>query len=207
MRNSVGAVWRGAPVQPAETAFTSLALGLLVDKVASRGPCRVLELGPAFGANVEFLSRFSSKICIEDLYATLASFDSSFNGDQSTFCPIYEALLPYHDDTRYDVILMWDLLDYLDGQNARRLMRHLRRFSHRGTLLYALVSTRAKIPATPTHFKIIEKDKLLYQTTSTDERDCPRYRQGALLELLRSFRVERSFLLRNGMQEYLFEFI
>lgn len=194
-------------MQHIETAFTSLALGLLVDKIARSAPCRVLELGPAFGANVEFLSKYSSKICIEDLYQTLASFDPSFNGDQSSFCPVYEALLPYHEDTRFDVILMWDLLDYLDGQNTRRLMRHLRRFCHRGTLLYALVSTRPKIPASPTHFKIVEKDKLLYQVTSTEERDCPRYRQGALLELLRSVRVERSFLLRNGMQEYLFEFV
>ena len=207
MGNSVGAAWRGTPVQPIETAFTSLALGLLVDKIAGRRPCRVLELGPAFGANVEFLSQFSSKICIEDLYQTLASFDPSFNGDQSTFCPVYEALLPYHEDTRFDVILMWDLLDYLDGHNIRRLMRHLRRFCHRGTLLYALVSTRPNIPATPTRFRILGKDKLLYQTTTTEERPCPRYRQGTLLELLRSFRVERSYLLRNGVQEYLFEFV
>ncbi len=207
MRNSVGAAWRGTPVQHIETSFNSLALGMLVDKIASRPPCRVLELGPAFGANVEFLSRFSSKICIEDLYQTLASLDPSFNGDQSTFCPVYEALLPYREDTRFDVILMWDLLDYLDGHNIRRLIRHLRRFCHRGTLLYALVSTRPKIPASPTHFKIVEKDKLIYQSTSTEERVCPRYRQGGLLEFLRSFRVERSYLLRNGVQEYLFEFV
>ncbi|TND04989.1 MAG: hypothetical protein FD120_1267 [Gammaproteobacteria bacterium] len=180
---------------------------MLVDKIASKRPCRVLELGPAFGANVEFLSQYSSKICIEDLYQTLASVGPLFTGDERTFCPVYETLLPYRADTRFDVILLWDLLDYLEASDIRRLIRHLGRFCQRGTLLYALVSTRQKIPAEPTNFKIVGKDQLLYQCSTTEERDCPRYRQGALLELLRGFRVERSFLLRNGMQEYLFEFV
>lgn len=206
MGNSTGAAWRGANVQPIETAFSSLALGLLVGKIASRRPCRVLELGPALGANVEFLSGFSSRIAIEDLYQTLVDVGPSFSGDARGYCPVFEALLPYREDTRFDVILMWDLLDYLDGADVRRLMLHLQRFCHRGTLLYAMVSTRAKIPATPTNFRIVDKDKLLYQPTSTDERDCPRYRQGALLDLLPGFRVGRAFLLRNGAQEYLFEF-
>ena len=206
MTNPASVASGGAVASESETAFSSLGLGVLYHHIGRRRDCCVLDLGRGFGANVEFLSQFSSKIFIEDLYQTLTSIGKPFAGADRVYCPVYNYLLPYHEDTRFDLVLLWNLLDYLDRDDIGRLAAHIARFCRPGTLIYALISTRQKIPGTPTDFKILDKDNLLYQYTTSAQRDCPRYRQVGLLELLRGFGVKRSFLLRNGMQEYLFEF-
>src|SRR5690606_38926970 len=107
--------------------------------------------------------------------------------------------------TPFDMILLWNMLDYLDRGDIGRLSRQLAELCRPGTLIYGLVSTRPQIPVTPTNFKIVDQGNLIYQYTATTQRAGPRYGQVKLLESMPGFRVKRSFLLRNGMQEYLFE--
>ena len=191
---------------PASDAqFSSLALGMLMEHVGGRRDCRVLDLGPGFGANVEFLSRFSSRLFIEDLYRTLTSIGHPYTGADRVYCPLFQALLPDPGRTHIDLVLLWDLLDYLDRDDIRRLSAHIAALGRSGTLLYGLVSTRQKIPETPASYKIVDAGNIVCRPTSTGQRDGPRHSQVRLLELMRGFRVKRSFLLRNGMQEYLFE--
>ncbi len=165
----------------------------------------MLDLGRGFGSNIEFLSRFATRICVEDLYHTLASLGLPFSGDKRVYCPVYETLLPYRDQTRFDVILAWNLLDYLDRDDIRRLSARLAAICNPGALVYAMISIRPKIPETPANFKIIDEQNLVYQQTAVAQCDGPRYTQVKLLEWMSQFRVKRTFLLRNGMQEYLFE--
>ena len=196
---------RGHLAPAAEARLNSLALGMVLDHVGARRDCCVLDLGPGFGANVEFLSQFAKRIVIEDLYRTLAEIAQPFTGPDRVYSPVYEALLPYGGQNPFDVILLWDLLDYLDRDDIRRLGRHLARLCHRGSLVIALISTRQKIPLTPANFKIVARDGLRCEHTATAERDCPRHSQLRLLELMPGFRVKRSFLLRGGLQEYLLQ--
>lgn len=193
------------PAPASEVRFSSLAMGVLIEHVGRRRDCCVLDLGPGFGANVDFLSQFSSRIFIEDLHQTLASIGRPYSGADRIYCPLYPVLLPYHEQAQFDLVLLWNLLDYLDRDDIRRLVSHLAGLSRRGTLLYGLVSTRQKIPDTPASYKIADPGNLICLPTALAQRDGPRHSQVRLLELMRGFRVKRSFLLRNGMQEYLFE--
>lgn len=207
MANPAGAASppHGVGERPTETTCNSLAMDVLAKHIHGRRDCSVLDLGPGFGANIEFLSRFATKICVEDLYHTLSALGEPFSGERRLYCPVYETLLPYRDHVQFDVILLWNLLDYLDRDDIRRLAAHLATLSRRGTLVYAMISIRPKIPATPTNFKIVDEHNLIHQQTTGAQRDCARYTQVKLLEWMRQFRVKRSFLLRNGMQEYLLE--
>ncbi len=197
-----------APVSAAR--FGSLALPAIMERFGGRDDCRVLDLGPSFGANVEFFSRCASRVFIEDLYRTLAALhqphqQSHQDADGPLCCPLFDALLPYRDEKPFDLILLWNLIDYLQRDDIRRLSDHLATISRRGTLLYALVSTRSRIPETPDDYKIADDNSLIALPTAAAQRDGPRHSQVRLLELMRKFRVQRSFLLRSGLQEYLFE--
>lgn len=205
MANRAGAAPQGVGDQSADGLHNSLAMDVLTKHIGRRRDCRMLDLGRGFGTNIDFLSRFATKICIEDLYHTLASLGHPFTGEKRIYCPVYETLLPYRDQTRFEVIFLWNLLDYLDREDIRRLAAHLAALSNRETLIYAIISIRSKIPETPTNFKIIDEKSLVYQQTTAALRDGPRHSQIKLLEWMHQFRVKRSFLLRNGMQEYLFE--
>lgn len=201
------ATQNAAPASP--TRFSSLALPAIMERFASRHDCRVLDFGASFGANVEFFSRCASKIVIEDLYRTLVALGQPHSGPDRRYCPLFDTLLPYRDPPRhgepFDLILLWNLLDHIDREDIRRLSDHLAAIGRRGTLVYALVSTRQRIADTPDDYKIADGNALIALPTSPVQREGPRHSQVRLLELMRGFRVQRSFLLRDGLQEYLFE--
>ena len=53
-------------------------------------------------------------------------------------------------------------------------------------------------------YRIIDENNLQYQNACSVLRPCPRYHEVDLKQLMPSFRVYNSYLLRNGMKEYLF---
>ncbi len=54
------------------------------------------------------------------------------------------------------------------------------------------------------NFEIVAPDVLRYGTAAASERASPGYHETALERLLDAFAVQTSFLLRHGMQEYIF---
>src|SRR5262249_23564285 len=64
---------RRGTAEPGPQVHRSLALAVLFEEFRRGHKLQVLDLGPAIGSNVEFLSQFGCKIYIEDLYAALAS--------------------------------------------------------------------------------------------------------------------------------------
>ena len=81
---------------------------------------------------------------------------------------------------------------------------HLGALCRAGGQLFALVATRGPISDRPMNFEILAKDLLRYRATAPTERPSPGYHETALERLLDAFAVQTSFLLRNGMQEYIF---
>ena len=185
-------------------AHVSLALNSLYHQLSPGRKYNILDLGPALGANVDFFSQFPTKIYIEDLHRTLTSFDFFSPEDGFTYQTVFNYLLPYSSNTRFDIIMAWDILNYLEREEYRHLIGHLIHFCHTSTLLFALISTSKHIPEKPTTFRIVDQEHLLYETNSGILRDCPQYEQTDLNALMPGFRVCNSFLLRNGFKEYLF---
>lgn len=183
----------------------SLALSALLEAIQEDRNYQVLDLGPAFGINVRFFSRFASKMRIEDLYATLNS--AGFfrrNREEPVDASTFERILALPVEMRADIILAWDLLNYLTGDEIRGLMQYLSRFCSPGTLAFAICSTQKEIPARPTQFKIMDGETLEYLPGSAVMIPCPRYAPRDVTLLFSGFRVRNSYLLRNGLQEYLF---
>jgi hypothetical protein len=113
-------------------------------------------------------------------------------------------LLTFPADTEFDAVLAWDLLNYLDRREVAALARRLAPLCRPGALLFALVSILKQAPAEPLRFRILDGEHLSYEARTAVERPCPRYAPAELAELLRGFRLDRSYLMRHGVQEYLF---
>jgi hypothetical protein len=223
-----------APAAP-ET-HRSLGLASLLEGFDARSKLQVLDLGPAIGANVQFLSRFGCKLFIQDLYPAIVPLQAATLGlpppgagtaatiDRAAVREARETweaeqagqpaepglaghfadLLSFPEDTRFDAVLIWDLLNYLDRREVAALARQLVRFCRPGALMFALISILKQIPAEPMRFRIIDDEHLAYERRTAAVRPCPRYAPAELNELLRGFRLDRSFLMRHGIQEYVF---
>ena len=176
----------------------SLALAALCEEIRRR-KLTVLDLGSAVGTNVEFLSQFGCKLFIEDLYAALSTrTDGDLAGPG-----FFAELLSVPEDTRFDVILAWDLFDYLQRKELAVFAEYLRRYTNKGALIFALISYHKTIPAQPYRFRIKDEQHLIYERRTGAERPSPRLAPAEVTNLLKEFRVDRSFLLKHGIQEYL----
>lgn len=197
---------KGSATQIAENGpevHRSLALPAIFTTLSRGHKLNVLDLGPAIGGNVERLSEFGCKLFIEDLYASKSAAPTE-NGLLGA--DFFTQFLAPPEGTQFDIVLAWDLFNYLDRKELAHLAERLRRFCRPGSLLFALISIHKTIPAQPIRFRFQEQDQdqLVYERRTTVERPGPRFLPAELNGLLRGFRVDRSFLLRHGIQEYLF---
>lgn len=190
------------PVVVEPDVHRSLALAALLDEIRGRR-LTVLDLGSAVGSNVEFFSQFGCKLYIEDLYAALSTRVPSGEGDDLAGPEFFTEFLAIPEDTRFDVVLAWDRLNYLHRKELARFGEQLRRYTLPGALVFALISYHKQIPAQPHCFRIQDEEHLVYERRTAGERPSPRLAPSEVTGLLKGFRVDRSFLLRHGIQEYL----
>lgn len=178
----------------------SLALPALFDAMGRRPRLSVLDLGSAVGSNVEYLSQFGCKLSIEDLYASR----SAAAENEELGPDFFSRLLPVPEGTQFDIVFAWDLYNYLSRKELGYLAAELRRLCRPGALVFALIWIHKTIPMQPIRFRIQGPEQLVYERRSTVERPGPRFAPAELNQAMGGFRVDRSFLLRHGVQEYLF---
>jgi len=194
----------GQPAESSPEVHRSLGLAALFQEIRRDRKLQVLDLGAAVGSNVEFLSRYDCKLYIEDLYAALAARGPALGEGEQAGPQFFADFLPLPDTVRLDVILAWDTFNYLSRRELAYLVDRLRRYCQPGTLIFSLISILKQIPAQPIRFRIVDEERLAYDLRTAALRPSPRYAPAELTEILSGFRVDRSYLLRHGIQEYLF---
>ena len=198
-----GGVLCASPRSQSKT-HSSLALRALLSQLEEEQKYTILDLGAADGANVDFFSQICCTLYIENLYQTVTSLRLQGPDDGFQYEELFRQLLPFKKLFQFDIVLAWDLLNYLSRLEFQYLMQHLDRYCRSGTLLFALVSTRKEIPERPMHFKILGVDQVIYESEPVALRPAPRFKESELEVLMPKFHAYKCFLLRNGMKEYLF---
>jgi hypothetical protein len=90
-------------------------------------------------------------------------------------------------------------VDFWSGYPCRLHIRDLyRAFAEQD------VSDQPQIPAEPTLFRIIDSEQISYESRTAKMKSCPRHQPRDLSRLISGFDISHSFLLRNGIQEFLF---
>jgi len=184
--------------------YSSVVLREIVARLRSPRRKTVLDLGPASGDNLHFFGDRGCKVFISDFFYGLVCEGQAARRDDGSFRRACSELLPFPDDTRFDLILAWDLLDYLQLSEVEALMAHLRRFSHRGTRMMALVSIYQQIPDQPCQFMLRDDSRVHFEPSSRGFRASPRHKEPDLVGRLMGFEVESCRLLRQGLKEYCF---
>ncbi len=182
-------------------ALKMLCQGLRGDKTYA-----ILDLGSAVKENIDFYSSFARKIQIEDLYDSLSLPTSSSSEEEGGdgVNKSFEHMLPYTEDTRFDFIFTWDLFNYLTRDQLQKLVAHLGKFCNRRAILFSLITNDQHVPEHPIDFRILDQENLSYLAGAIASRVNARYKEPNLAKFMPGFNIYKTFLLRNGMQEYLF---
>ena len=170
----------------------------------------ILDLGSASTETLAFYSGLSCKIYFADFFVDWKSGTggraASDRGEpDGGFAARCSSLLPFDASMRFDLIHTWDLFNYMTADEITALSSHIRRFSTDRAPLVSLIWNRPRIPAQPNRYAIIDLETLEYRPSTIGERAGPRYAEPELLRAMPGFGVGRSFLLRHGIQEYIFE--
>ena len=167
---------------------------------------RVLDLGSARTANLEFFSRYGGRLTVADFYSSLRPARAAAASDEARKRKAFAKLLDYEPSTKFDLILAWDLLNYLSPDEHEYLMSALEPFCLAGTSVHAFVATLKEMPPAPSVYWIEDEKTLGYEAREGRPRPCPRYLEQDLLKRMPGLSVEYRYQLRNGMLEYVFSY-
>lgn len=166
----------------------SPAFALLLDTLRRLPGPRILDLGAAVAANLDLFASLRAHLRVVDLLNDPA--------------PLAEQLP--RDEPPFDAVLGWNLFDHLPPPSLPGLVEQLEARTRQGGWLFVLLARRADRPVHPASLRVVDAETLAYTVGQGPREPGPRHTPAALEKLLSGFTVERTFLLRHGVQEYLF---
>jgi hypothetical protein len=165
--------------------------GLVETLTKGAGAAReVLDLGSVSPESVQFFGGRGSRLTIADLSPTAS-----------------DLTIPCADPgAPFDLVLAWDVLNYLGPEKLGRLMEQLEPRFRPGTTLHALIATGREIDAYPPRYRIRGAGTFIAETASGPRLRAPRYLEGDLVKRMPGLTVERRYQLRSEMLEYVFSY-
>jgi SAM-dependent methyltransferase len=192
-----------AALQQAAQKLTrrSSGLGELSRLWTSETPLCVLDLGSTSPSNIRFFTEGSHKIYSEDLL--VASTDPGLVTKDEQGNVVLDSRQFLADNlvypaAQFDVVLCWNLPDYLDESLVRPVMGRLWSVLKPGGMLLAFFHTKDAGPDSPCYrFHIIGKDTLEMQRIML-KREARRGPTGAVhTAITEGFRLQRVFNNRH----------
>lgn len=184
----------------------SLAVEYTLRRIrAGERKIEILDLGSACGETLAYYSDLPCKIYFADFYNDLKSEPPDPEDGLGGFLEACRRCLPFDRGAHFDLVHSWDLFNYLDLEEIGSLGRYLHRFLVDGAPLVSLIWIRSRMPAQPYRFAIIDDHTVEYRPSSRARTNAPRYKEPDLLRAMARYRARKSFLLRHGVQEYVFE--
>lgn len=165
----------------------------------------VLDLGAAQNELLQLLAGYRCRIDIADV-ADGAIDALNAEPEPSELEARAESWLPPRHAEPADLILCWDLLNYLDRRAMAALMACVARRARSGAVAHALIAYSARtMTAAPGRYVPVDDAHFVNRAPDGPEREAPRYSPEDLKLALSDYTIERGVLLANGMQEFLFK--
>ena len=175
----------------------------LIRRLEDGGRWIVLDLGAARASTIHEFGKFRCRLDIVDLAVDLDQLRDET--EPRVLRQRVEALLPRRSVEGTDIVLCWDLINYLSPSALTAVMESIALRCKPGALAHGLVYySMRQMPERPGSFVPLDDQRLVNLAPPGPERPAPRYSPEDLARCMPRYTVERGRLLRNGMQEFLF---
>jgi hypothetical protein len=163
----------------------------------------ILELGVVNPGALELLQGRRCRLLVADACLMLSELDEKLQEVESPAREV-ERLIVDDGREKVDTVLCWDLLNYLSPPLLNLFAARLASMMAPTGIAHAYIHTaNANMPQHPQRYAMLSEDLVVRLNQDPDVRKAPRYSFGELNKHASALRVDRSMLLRNGLQEYL----
>ncbi len=167
----------------------SMLLPELLTSLAEGESVSVLDLGPAMSDTVRFLSEYRCQLTFADIPSEVSvNPENLFDG------------VP---ERQFDIVLMWDMLNYFSDDALSGFIAQLSTFIHEQTLAHGIAVRDARSEIEPRRYALHDMDRF-----SSEAHPEAEFRQAHPQRILKSalapFTIRRGTLLQDGRLELLF---
>jgi hypothetical protein len=180
------------------------------------GRGHLLDLGPARQTTITFFIERGFKVYTEDLLATWQYFlveeeqrtkKLPAGTGQSELSPetrakrFLEGTMQYADDT-FDAVLLWDILDYLDGDLLAKLTTRITSLVRDGGVVFAIFHARK--PTIFHRYRVLDAQNLELIPASCPFQPQRVFQNREISNLFSRYRTSKMFVGRDQLREGLF---
>ena len=206
---------RDAPASaPGRERRQTLLLPMVLERIDESRPLTVLDVGGGTAETIEFFSRYRCRLHFADLFDTAELGAVPEDEDPvAWYTAVFSRLLDFPADTRFDLCLLWDFLNYLPVPALTGFSRALRPYLRADTVGHGFGAFKATAPGSswtaPEHgfaYGIVDADTLSVRPRPEGSRapTHPHSRK-VVAEALECFDIARGTLLQDGAMELLLE--
>ena len=179
-------------------ALRSPGLRKSIDRTFRDGKARILDLGPMCGPSVVDLASRGAWMCVEEFVPPPPRPAVADKGDPQELPPIRFD----HDDASFDLVLLWERLDFVPPDRLREFCQEIRRILKVGGWVLALTSSR-KEPrrATAARIRIVDDEHIAREPSGEPERPRWAHPNRELERSLDGVSIQGIHLHRDGLRE------
>jgi hypothetical protein len=195
------------PLAEQETRYSMnspLLFGVL-QALDSESRVDILGLTPANADLLDYFSQYHCKLHLPGCRDELLLLRVTDGEENPPWSEVFKKFipLPNSDNDTLDLVLLWDLPNYLDKPVLSALIAYLAPHVSKRTVLHTYIHTRQSMPAQPGDYSLTREKNVMVEMPAAWNASSPMYYQELLHKIFTPFRVDRGMLLANGLQEYI----
>ena len=179
--------------------YTSNILQQLAYRLENQRRALVLDVGTVCNENINFFAQRAKKLFVCDIFAHMNRYQSSGLKTKSVW-----RHLDYEPNS-FDVINLWNLVEHLNDNDAKRLTEICSKIVKKKGLLF-VIDIENNVSAQAMNSFVIGEDFQISLRPQT-HLDFPWYcrHNRAVISLFTSFSIVKIFQYQKGIREFLFQ--
>lgn len=164
---------------------------------------RVLEIGRAQSETVNFFSRYKCHLRFADIYSHASLLEGQANCSEAELAVGFRKALDIPRDEKFDLCLLWDIMQYLSGASIRALCGALEPHLHSDTKAHGFGVHSILTTCERAEYSIAGLREFRMKKGRLPDLQYLPHPQAELSELLTVFKIERALLMGDGKVEML----